>query len=105
MPYVKRLNKNGELVTIGHIKNGVFSAKRSKTLHFYRAENGWSLDKKIFYWLRKEQGLKEIQIYDKDSGIRYVTEADTFENYGIEIHYPGHGEQIVLPLAYWETLD
>lgn len=76
-----------------------FRSQRNKNLHFFIKENGWALDRKVFVGLMKK-GLELVEIDEREDCILYYTPAENFQNHGKVIDY-GHGEQIVLPLEYW----
>jgi hypothetical protein len=86
----------GQVRKIGMQNNTTLRMWKKKE-HFFRKGNGWGLDLDWFHQLKDV----EIFIVEVSNGERYLTTREAFEEYGEKIQYPGHGEQLVVPMDYW----
>lgn len=81
------------------IKNDVLFKSARESIHFLKRPEGIAIDLNIFNEARNK--IKYIQVYGKESGIYFTARVIDFVRYGFVINR-GYGEQIVLPLKYWE---
>ena len=84
------------------LPNGTTLFKRcSKGKHFMRTPPAIAIDEGIFNEA-VEEGIKYIQIFDREEKIYYSATAEKFKKKAIFIDR-GHGRQLALPLNYWIT--
>lgn len=81
------------------IRDNILFKSARESIHFLKKPAGIAIDLKVFNEARSK--VKYIQVYGKESGIYYTSRVIDFIRYGFVINR-GHGEQIVLPLKYWE---
>lgn len=70
------------------------------SLHMLQKPKGIAWDLSVLERARKD-GLKKSRVYDKETGNEYEATIEDFFRYGVRINR-GFGEQIVLPLIYWQ---
>lgn len=98
------LQTDAGVKNIGSFSKGIFFSQRRKSVHLFRKENGWAVDRAIFGGL-VEKGLRKIVIHDTENRAYYESDMENFARHGTSIHYPGHRPQIVLPLDKWNKTD
>lgn len=88
--------------TIGKLTTDdrVFHKRVRGSKHMLREPIGWSIDSDVIYILEK-LGCSEIEIFDVESGITYTVDFTEFLAIAIPINR-GYGEQLALPLTYWQ---
>lgn len=71
--------------------------------HMLRNPHGWAWDTRILEEA-KEKGVFIVYIIDEDTNTVYEAPLDEFWAHGQRIDR-GHGEQICLPLKYWQITE
>jgi len=99
-------NKNNELIfneygkIIGWIEGNSFNKNISSSKHMLQKPKGIAWDLSVLERARKEN-LKRTYVHDKETGNEYEAILEDFFRYGVRINR-GFGEQIVLPLKFWQ---
>ncbi|AOQ24576.1 hypothetical protein MTAT_19190 [Moorella thermoacetica] len=98
------LNIKGRRLSVGYIdyNTKTFTSVRRRDKHFYRNSKSWGMDTGILLNL-KEKGIKEIRIFDQQTGRTYRTKLDAFFADGRDIDL-GYGKQKLLPESYFEII-
>ncbi len=91
------LTINGRRLSVGYIdhNNKTFTSVRRRDKHFYRNNKSWGIDTGVLLGL-KEKGIKEIRIFDQQTGRTYCTSVASFFANGKDIDL-GYGKQKLLP--------
>jgi len=95
------IHSDDGLKKVGFYREGdkSYHSPRKKSIHYFRKEDGWAIDKVIFEGLSKS-GLEFVVINSVEEKKKYTAPAEAFRKYGKHINY-GYGEQIVLNSQYW----
>ena len=99
-------NRNNKLIfnefgkIIGWIEGDSLNKNISSSKHMLQKPKGIAWDLSVLERARKD-GLKKSRVYDKETGNEYEATIEDFFRYGVRINR-GFGEQIVLPLIYWQ---
>lgn len=91
----------GDGKVIGFILDGTLSKSVSSEKHMLQKPRGWAWDEEILIQAEKE-GASKVEIQDRKSGKTYYSTIRDFWDFGIGFNR-GWGEQIVLPLQYWDV--
>lgn len=102
---VIQININGQTKTIGTLQDGVLYLKRSKARHFFRKLKAYGIDYHVVKEVLPQNGCREIQLYEEETGNVYRVSLETFLKKGIFQNHQGHGPQLLLPLRYWEEVQ
>lgn len=70
--------------------------------HMMRSPNGWAIDKMVLM-SSISKGLIYAVIFEKEFHLYYRCYLKDFLVHGLEINYKNFGEQIILPLKYWQV--
>jgi len=91
----------GQVRKIGFLNGSTLRMWRDRDKHLYRKLNAWCFDLDAF------NHYSEVQVFivEAEEGKRYLTIRDAFEKYATKINWAGHGEQLALPLEYWEEFS
>lgn len=91
----------GQVRNIGYLNGTTLRMWRERDKHLYRKLNAWCFDLDAF------NHYKDISVFivQEKSGNRYIAVRDTFIKHGEKIQWAGHGEQLALPLEYWEEFS
>ncbi len=92
-------NQRGKV--IGRLVGKTLQKKVRGSVHQLRKPSGWAWDESVLI-KAEELGGTEAEITDIETGTRYITNLSLFHVHGILINR-GHGKQIALPIAYWDT--
>ncbi|MHA1940058.1 MAG: hypothetical protein ACW97O_17830 [Candidatus Thorarchaeota archaeon] len=92
---------NGKIV--GTIENNTFTKQVTGSKHQLRRPPAWSIDAQAFDEQIKPQA-DEIVIFDKESGIKYHTPVETFDQFKRELDR-GFGRQYYLTLDRWSIQE
>ena len=99
-------NRNDKLILndfgkiIGWVESDSLNKNISSSKHMLLKPKGIAWDFSVLERARKD-GLKKSRVYDKETGNEYEATIEDFFRYGVRINR-GFGEQIVLPLKYWQ---
>ena len=85
---------------IGWIEGDSLNKNISSSKHMLQKPKGLAWDFSVLELARKEN-LKRICVHDKETGNEYKATLEDIFHYGVRINR-GFGEQIVLPLKYWQ---
>jgi len=88
---------------IGFIVGDVFEKPVVRSRHFFRAVGGYAIQAEVLDDLLK-RGIKCIEIRETDTGNTYRAPLHSFLTHGVRFD-AGHGEQVCLPLRYFERED
>lgn len=88
----------GKIRKIGFLNGQTLRMWREEQSHLYRKLNAWCFDVDAYNMHDNIQ----IFIVEEKEGKRYIALRDTFDKYAKKINWPGHGEQLALPLEYWQ---
>lgn len=88
----------GKVRKIGNVNGQTLRKKCNRKEHFFRKLDAWCFDKDAFL----QHTHIQVFIVEEEDGSRYLAPREAFEQYAETINYPGHGEQLALPLKYWE---
>ena len=94
--------QGGKVVAI--LENGTVYKTVTESEHLLRFPlelRGWAFDSVIVY-RAAELRAKWVELFAKDTGITYRCEFAVFFRKSVEIER-GHGEQLVLPLRFWDS--
>jgi hypothetical protein len=87
---------------IGYYQGDTLHKSVASEKHMLRQPKGWAWDTVILDEAEKN-GVVRIEIRDKKSGKRYIATIQAYWDFGIGFNR-GYGDQIVLPLKYWEVI-
>lgn len=99
-------NRNDKLILndfgkiIGWVESDSLNKNISSSKHMLLKPKGIAWDFSVLERARKEN-LKRIYVHDKETGNEYEATLEDIFHYGVRINR-GFGEQIVLPLKYWQ---
>jgi hypothetical protein len=88
----------GQVRTLGALNGQTLRTWRSEEKHLYRKLNAWCFDKDAF---NQHEEIK-LFIIESENERRYLAPRDAFDKYATTINWAGHGEQLALPLEYWQ---
>lgn len=84
---------------IGEIEGSMLTKYVAGSKHKLIKMNAWAIDKVLLNEYKDE--IKEVRVIDTEAKITYTVSVDILLDKGIRIDF-GYGEQIALPLRYWE---
>ena len=87
------------LEKVYRIKDDVLFKSARASVHFLKVPPAIAIDLFIFNNARSK--VKYVQVFEKEKGIFYTARVLDFVSYGFVINR-GFGEQIALPMKYWE---
>lgn len=88
-----------DLKKVYTIKDDVLFKSARASIHFLKIPPAIAIDLYIFNEARTK--VRYVQVFEKENGIFYTATIKDFINYGFVINR-GFGEQIALPMKYWE---
>jgi hypothetical protein len=90
---------------VGVTEGGTFHRAVMGSLHRFRRRPGpgWALDLVVFQALKGE--VETIRVVDMETDVEYTTPYWRFENMGRKIQFGDYGQQLLLNLRYWETVQ
>jgi len=91
----------GDGKVIGYILNGTLHKSVCSEKHMLQKPKGWAWDVDVLFEAEKD-GVSQIEIQDRKSGETYHVSIHDYWEYGIGFNR-GWGDQIVLPLKYWQV--
>nr|MBO2469031.1 hypothetical protein [Bacillota bacterium] len=89
--------------SIGRVEGDTFKKRVHRARHFFRAVGGYAIQAEVLDDLLK-RGIKCIEIRETDTGNTYRAPLHSFLTHGVRFD-AGHGEQVCLPLRYFERED
>jgi len=87
---------------VGYISGDTLYKAAIAGSHMMRKPPGWAWDTCIIDQAVR-QGVTLVKIYDGETRITYLARIQEFYDYGIYLNR-GYGEQICLPLKYWQII-
>jgi len=96
-----RGNSKIKLKKIYKEEGSTLSKTASESKHMMRSPKGWAIDKYVLL-SAVEKGLTDIVISEVERGLCYRAKLQDFLTRGVEVNYHNFGEQIVLPLKFWQ---
>lgn len=96
-----RVVHNGRMV--GVIEGNTFTKSVERRIHFFRKLQGYAIDKAVISRL-PQKGVRFVVVKEKDTGDTYRVPLAEYLEHGIPLNH-GFGEQIVLPLSYFERQE
>ncbi|KKN71194.1 hypothetical protein LCGC14_0423570 [marine sediment metagenome] len=90
---------------IGVLDGDTFHRAVLGSLHRFRGRPGpgWALDLVVFKALKGK--AETIRVVDMETDVEYTVPYWRFENMGRKIQFGDYGEQLLLNLRYWETVQ
>jgi hypothetical protein len=88
---------------VGHVVDGVFTKKLAERTHLLHQPPGWAFDISSLHNARRK-GAEDVVIEAIDTGRVYSSTITAILRYGVPFNR-GHGDQVVLALSRWTTLD
>jgi len=87
----------------GKIKGNTLYKVIKSSKHLLRKGNALCFDLGMLDYCQ-EKGIRRIEVYDKESGNRYVGDLNDILRYGERIDF-GHGIQVAIPLHFFKVLE
>lgn len=84
-----------------HLDGRVLRKRVKGSIHQLRQPPGWAIDRRVFEQARAD-GAQWVEVLDTESNRLYRATVSDFDRWGISFDR-GFGEQVVLPLRYWQT--
>jgi hypothetical protein len=85
----------------GEFKDGIWTKKVRGSVHMLKRPESWAVDAADLADAI-DHGIATIAIVDTETQKRYTVTAWLFDQKGIRINR-GHGDQVALPLRYWQV--
>lgn len=86
---------------VATLQMGVLRKKVRASVHQLRRPPAWAIDLQILQDARRD-GARIIEILDVESRRRFTAPIEAFDRYGICFNR-GFGDQVALPLHYWQV--
>lgn len=91
----------GKVKVIGRRVEDTFYTTRKYSKHFFKKWQGWAIDIDII----NRPEIEQFVLLDTENNIEYYASKADFRNYGKTMVWPGHGEQVTLPLENWRSYE
>ncbi|WP_067936866.1 hypothetical protein [Alicyclobacillus kakegawensis] len=90
---------------IGDIQGTTFRKEVHSTKHrLHRVAGGaYAVQTELLPFL-KEHDVRIINVHEIDTGATWSTSINMFERHAVSIEFGTHGQQLALPLQYWERV-
>lgn len=92
----------GDGKPVGYIKGNTLYKTVRGEIHMLHSPRGWAWDVNILEEAERRD-VTRVEIYDRENGKTYITTIQDFWDYGVGLNR-GFGEQICLPIKYWQIV-
>lgn len=91
----------GKVKVIGRRVEDTFYTTRKRSKHFFNKYKGWAIDVDVI----NREDIENYVLLDTENNIEYYASRQDFLEHGKEMQWPGHGEQVTLPLENWRSYE
>ena len=92
----------GDGKPVGHTEGQTLYKSVNGEKHMLQKPRGWAWDADILEEAER-RGATRVEIFDRESNKTYIATLQDFWDYGVGLNR-GFGEQICLPLRYWQIV-
>ena len=87
----------GKVRVIGRRVDDTFYTTRRYSDHHFKKYDAWAVDIDVI----NRADIQNFVLLDVEKDIEYYATKKLFETVGKKMQWPGHGEQVALPLIHW----
>lgn len=89
----------GKVKVIGRRVEDTFYTTRKYSKHYFKKHKGWAIDIDVL----RRTDIEQYVLLDTENHIEYYASREDFRTFGKKMQWPGHGEQVALPLENWRS--